>query len=152
MVRASTRASTSCDSFLHRNQIPYERLDPDDPARCCTHRSEDAAAATYPVVVLRDGTQLTAPTMRDVATVAGLTVAPGRRRYDVVIVGGGPAGLTAAVNGASEGLETGLIESLRPGRAGRHLDPDRELHGVPVRRLRRRTREPGAATGEAAGR
>ncbi|HET7667937.1 MAG TPA: FAD-dependent oxidoreductase [Mycobacterium sp.] len=94
----------SCDSFLRRNQIPYERLEPDG-----------AVGPPYPVVVLRDGTRLVAPTMRAVATVAGLTVKPGRRHYDVVIVGGGPAGLTAAVNAASEGLQTALIESFAPG-------------------------------------
>jgi thioredoxin reductase (NADPH) len=104
-----------CDSFLHRNQIPYERLDPDDPAAVARTGGGAALAAPYPAVVLRDGTRLIAPTMRAVATVAGLTVAPGRALYDVVIVGGGPAGLTAAVNAASEGLQTGLIESFAPG-------------------------------------
>jgi thioredoxin reductase (NADPH) len=104
-----------CDSFLHRNQIPYERLNPDDPAAVARTGGSDPVAGPYPVVALRDGTRLIAPTMRVVATIAGLTVAPGRARYDVVIVGGGPAGLTAAVNSASEGLQTGLIESFAPG-------------------------------------
>ncbi|OBF29310.1 pyridine nucleotide-disulfide oxidoreductase [Mycobacterium sp. ACS1612] len=94
----------TCDSFLRRNQIPYEHRDPDD-----------AVGPPYPAVMLRDGTRLSTPTMRAVATVAGLTVAPGRAHYDVVIVGGGPAGLTAAVNAASEGLQTALIESFAPG-------------------------------------
>jgi thioredoxin reductase (NADPH) len=104
-----------CDSFLHRNQITYERLDPDDPAAVARTGGEAPVVGPYPVVLLPDGTRLIAPTMRAVAAVAGLTVAPSRARYDVVIVGGGPAGLTAAVNAASEGLQTGLIESFAPG-------------------------------------
>src|SRR6185312_2014724 len=105
----------SCDSFLRRNQIPYERLDPDDAGAIARALGGASVGEPYPAVVLRDGTRLVAPTMRSVATVAGLTVAPGRAHYDVVIVGGGPAGLTAAVNAASEGLQTALIESFAPG-------------------------------------
>ena len=105
----------AAESFLHRNQIPHDRLNPDDPAAVARTEDGAAVAAPYPVVELRDGTRLIAPTMRVIATVAGLTVVPGRALYDVVIVGGGPAGLTAAVNAASEGLQTGLIESFVPG-------------------------------------
>jgi thioredoxin reductase (NADPH) len=104
----------AAESFLDRNQIPYDRLAADDPT-AVAEAGGSAVAAQYPVVELRDGTRLVAPALREIATVAGLTVAPSRSLYDVLIVGGGPAGLTAAVNAASEGLETGLIESFAPG-------------------------------------
>jgi thioredoxin reductase (NADPH) len=105
----------AAEGFLHRNQIPHDHLDPDDSALAARTGAGAAVTAPYPVVELRDGTRLIAPTMRVIATVAGLTVVPGRALYDVVIVGGGPAGLTAAVNAASEGLQTGLFESFAPG-------------------------------------
>jgi thioredoxin reductase (NADPH) len=103
-----------CDNFLRRNQIPYQRLDPDSAGATAHTGNGVAAAGPFPVVVY-EGTQLAAPTMRAVAAAAGLTVTPGSPQYDLVIVGGGPAGLTAAVNGASEGLQTVLIESFAPG-------------------------------------
>jgi thioredoxin reductase (NADPH) len=103
-----------CDNFLHRNQIPYRRLEPDNAGAIAHTGNEIAATGPFPVVV-HEGTRLAAPTMRTVATAAGLTVMPASPQYDLVIVGGGPAGLTAAVNGASEGLQTVLIESFAPG-------------------------------------
>src|SRR5258705_4749450 len=71
--------------------------------------------------------------MRAVATVAGLTVEPSRACYDVLIVGGGPAGLTAAGNGASEGLQTGLIESFAPGGQAGTSTRIENYTGVPFR-------------------
>ena len=90
-------------TFLSRNQIPFDSVAP------------DSASGTFPVVQLPDGTRSVKPTLRDVASAGGLRVAPGRADYDLVIVGGGPAGMTAAVNGAAEGLRTVLIERYAPG-------------------------------------
>ena len=110
-------------------------------------------AAPYPGwVELRDGTRLVAPTMRVIATVAGLTVAPSRALYDVVIVGGGPAGPTAAVNGASEGLQTGLIESFAPGGQAGTSTRIQNYTGFPFGVSGDDLGESCAATGEAAGR
>ena len=142
----------AAETFLHRNQIPYDRLDPDDPAAVARAGGRAAVAAPYPVVELRDGTRLVAPTMRVIATVAGLPVAPAlaalRRGDRGRRAGGSDGGGQRRLRGPADGAD----RVLRSGRAGRYLDPDRELHRVPIRRLRRRPREPRAATGEAAGR
>jgi thioredoxin reductase (NADPH) len=108
-------AMHAIESFLHRNQISFESLEPGDPALAARIGEPAVVAGPYPVAQLPDGTRLVAPTMRTIATMCGLQVAPGRTYYDVVIVGGGPAGLTAAVNAASEGLRTVLVEGFAPG-------------------------------------
>lgn len=90
------------ESFLTRNQVAFDRV-----------VDEDAAGA--PVLQVAGGERLVAPTMREIAVVAGLDVEPAASEYDVVILGAGPAGLTAAVNGAAEGLRTVVVESLAPG-------------------------------------
>jgi thioredoxin reductase (NADPH) len=89
--------------FLQRNSIEFDWITPE------THD------ANYPIVQLRDGRQLIQPSMRDIACAIGLRVTPSQETYDVVIIGGGPAGLAAAVYGASEGLSTVLIEREAPG-------------------------------------
>lgn len=68
-----------------------------------------------PVLKLADGTMATRPTTRDAAQLLGLQTGPRGRDYDVVIIGGGPAGLAAAVYGASEGLRTMVVEREAPG-------------------------------------
>ncbi|HZY98612.1 MAG TPA: FAD-dependent oxidoreductase [Candidatus Baltobacteraceae bacterium] len=88
--------------FLQRNSIEYDWLTPEAPG-------------IYPQVRLRDGTLVDRPSIRDVAKAIGLCVAPARPAYDVAIIGGGPAGLAAAVYGASEGLSTVLFEREAPG-------------------------------------
>jgi thioredoxin reductase (NADPH) len=92
-------------TFLMRNQVAFERVTLDRAVE----------GATSPILELADGERLVAPTMREVAVAAGLDVEPSSTDYDVVILGAGPAGLTAAVNGAAEGLRTVVIESLAPG-------------------------------------
>jgi thioredoxin reductase (NADPH) len=87
--------------FLARNQVPYDWIS--------VERNE------APVVRLPDGRVLTAPTLRELACAIDLSVDPSRDSYDVVIIGGGPAGLAAAVYGASEGLTTLMIEHEAPG-------------------------------------
>ena len=70
-----------------------------------------AGARRFPLMVMPNGKILEDPSDVDIARASGTTVTPDRRRYQLVIVGGGPAGLSAAVYGASEGLRTLMIDS-----------------------------------------
>jgi thioredoxin reductase (NADPH) len=111
--------SNDVKEFLASNGVPFEWLDVEgEPAR----RLLEAARATdddLPVVVAPSGRVLRAPTTRDLAGEIGLSTSAARPFYDLVIVGGGPAGLGAAVYGASEGLRTLLVErSATGGQAG----------------------------------
>ena len=101
--------------FLARNGMPFDWIAPDDA--CLAERFPDAYEVRHqcPIVCLADGRLFIAPSERDLAEALGLRVTPERTTYDVAIIGGGPAGLAAAVYGASEGLTTLLIEDEAPG-------------------------------------
>jgi thioredoxin reductase (NADPH) len=99
--------------FLQRNSIEFDWFTPEDSM--ASHAGDAIGNSRYPIVRLRDGTSLSDPPIRDIAKAIGLSVSPERPTYDVTIIGGGPAGLAAAVYGASEGLSTILIEREAPG-------------------------------------
>lgn len=103
--------------YLTRNQVPYQWLDPDadEEGRRLALSIGDEVDARTPLVVFSDGNVLRDPSNREIAERVGLRTTPSLPFYDVVIVGGGPAGLAAAVYGASEGLKTLLVEQEAPG-------------------------------------
>ncbi|MEY9849095.1 FAD-dependent oxidoreductase [Streptacidiphilus sp. MAP5-3] len=102
--------SSQIREFLARNQVPYRWYSVEEPegARLLAAAGQDALR--LPLVVTPDGTALVEPTERDLAAHVGLSITPAADFYDLVVVGGGPAGLGAAVYGASEGLRTVLVE------------------------------------------
>jgi thioredoxin reductase (NADPH) len=107
--------------FLARNSIPYQLLDAetDETARQLME-SCGVDGKQLPLVVFADGSHLSDPTSAAVADKLGLKTRAELPFYDLVIVGGGPAGLAAAVYGAADGLRTLLIEREAPGgQAGR---------------------------------
>ncbi len=102
-------------TFLARNHVPYAWLDVDrDLEAQRLVGLADADVADLPLVLLPD-TVLRAPTTRDLADALGLRTRTEQPLYDVCIVGGGPAGLAAAVYAASEGLSTVIVERDSPG-------------------------------------
>src|SRR5213082_2833156 len=105
--------------FLARNHVPYQWIDVElsanDPETKRLLEALGPEAANLPVVLFPDGTKLLESVPADVAQKVGLRTRAQTSFYDLAIVGGGPAGLAAAVYGASEGLHTVMIEREAPG-------------------------------------
>jgi thioredoxin reductase (NADPH) len=102
--------------FLARNQIPYLWLDVDrDPQAKAMVLAANNNELRVPTVFFPDGTVLVEPTEQQLAEKAGMKIHAGQKLYDVVILGGGPAGLSAAVYAASDGLRVLLVERQAPG-------------------------------------
>ncbi len=102
--------------FLSRNQIPFKWLDPEHTEQAGTMLAQYGLDDTkLPAVLFPDGSSMAEPTIPELASKVGLRTEAKSDFYDLVIVGGGPAGLAAAVYGSSEGLRTLLVEPEAPG-------------------------------------
>ncbi len=109
-------ATYEVKKFLARNEIPYRYLNierDEDAARIVASASK--GSPELPLVILQDDTQMWNPSKSELAAATGIHSAAEAPFYDLVIIGGGPAGLAAAVYGASEGLTTAMIEREAPG-------------------------------------
>jgi thioredoxin reductase (NADPH) len=109
------KACAELRQFLARNQISYDWVTPDAPDMPARWPGTRPADEEFPVLKLADGTLLSRPATRDLAQHLGLPTSARHAEYDTVVIGGGPAGLAAAVYGASEGLRTLVVEREAPG-------------------------------------
>jgi thioredoxin reductase (NADPH) len=108
--------SHTVKSFLANNQVPYQWLDIEsDAAAGQLLDSAGADRGQLPVLFLPDGSSLVRPSNLEVAQKIGLRTQAALPFYDLIVVGSGPAGLAAAVYGASEGLKTLVLEREAPG-------------------------------------
>jgi len=106
---------TELRHFLDRNQISFRWISPDAPDAAEEWGGPVPVADDCPAIRTVGGKTVVRPELRRVADLLGLTTEPSAGEYDAVIVGAGPAGLAAAVYGASEGLRTIVIEREAPG-------------------------------------
>ncbi len=133
--RWSARSSEARE-FLARNQVPYRWYSTEEPdgqalARAALEAlnggpaadagqaadgpAADGSGLALPIVITPDGTVLVEPTDAELASKVGLATTPSTGFYDLIVIGGGPAGLGAALYGASEGLRTVLVERTATG-------------------------------------
>ncbi|HEX6761210.1 MAG TPA: FAD-dependent oxidoreductase [Gaiellaceae bacterium] len=101
--------------FLDRNQVTFRWLQPDVPADAEQWWGALPSEGDYPAIRVVNGKTVVKPQLRRVAELLEIATEPARAEYDAVIVGAGPAGLAAAVYGASEGLSPVVVEREAPG-------------------------------------
>ncbi|HEX4103710.1 MAG TPA: FAD-dependent oxidoreductase [Pseudonocardiaceae bacterium] len=101
--------------FLARNSVPYRWYSVDEPEGQRLLDAAGAAAENVPLLITPDGAVLRNPSDAEIAAAVGLSTEPAKDFYDLIVVGAGPAGLGAAVYGASEGLRTVLVERQATG-------------------------------------
>jgi thioredoxin reductase (NADPH) len=103
--------SHAVKDFLTRNQVPFKWLELERDAEAARLLAANGGDREHlPLVITETGQTLQAPSTVEVANVLGLSATPALPFYDLIVIGGGPAGLGAAVYGASEGLRTVLVE------------------------------------------
>jgi thioredoxin reductase (NADPH) len=107
--------SSEVREFLARNQVPYRWYASDEAEGSRLLEAAGADGQTLPVVITPDGEALVEPSDAELAAKVGLATTPSSKFYDLIVIGGGPAGLGAALYGASEGLRTVLVERTATG-------------------------------------
>ena len=107
--------SSEVREFLARNQVPYRYYTSETPEGSRLLEAAGVGPRDLPLVVTPDGTAMIAPSDSELAGHVGLSTTPAKDFYDLVVIGGGPAGLGSAVYGASEGLRTVLVERTATG-------------------------------------
>lgn len=118
VVMLGHRWDTACHDlrrFLARNQIAFDWAAPDAPDLASRWKGPKLGEADWPAVRLADGAVMVKPATRELARRLGLQTHAMHGLYDTIIIGGGPAGLAAAVYGASEGLSALVVEREAPG-------------------------------------
>ncbi|HEY3758661.1 MAG TPA: FAD-dependent oxidoreductase [Solirubrobacteraceae bacterium] len=111
-----SKESHDLRDFLVRNRVPARWLDVERDGEARELLAVAGVdAERLPVALLEDGAVLERPTILELAERLGVAGVPAQDHYDLVVVGGGPAGLAAAVYGASEGLKTVMVEREAPG-------------------------------------
>jgi thioredoxin reductase (NADPH) len=113
--RAKSPQAYSIREFLYRCEVPFDWIEVRDEAQARALGLSGPGDPRLPLAIFADGTRMESPTMRQLIEKLGWFRDPSQTEYDLAIYGAGPAGLSAAVYGASEGLKTVVVERSAPG-------------------------------------